>query len=267
LTWQFDRGSEFLNSTFEEWLLLQLGVKQTFSNVEHPWENGKAERSFQTIFALTRSLLKHADLPIKMWGKAILHAAYIMNRTPCSNAGGLAPLQYRTKEPIDLSNMRVFGSPAQIHVRKTRRDDNKLSDRSISGTFIGHSRHGNGYLFLVPKSPSNRNLGTHQCVEIDSRDVKFNETFSPCRERQGKLSMNNEIDPDLTSKPEHDPGNVPGRKPNPAHSESNADIDSDEDSIQDETTMANEYGRGLRQSIPRQFLHPGTQSKDTYETY
>ncbi len=66
LTWQFDRGSEFLNSTFEEWLLLQLGVKQTFSNVEHPWENGKAERSFQTPFALTRSLLKYADLPITL---------------------------------------------------------------------------------------------------------------------------------------------------------------------------------------------------------
>jgi transposase InsO family protein len=66
LTWQFDRGSEFLNKTFEQWLILELGVEQRFSNVEHPWENGKAERSFQTIFTLARSLLKHADLPIKL---------------------------------------------------------------------------------------------------------------------------------------------------------------------------------------------------------
>ncbi len=62
LTWQFDRGTEFLNSTFEQWLKLELGVTQRFSNIEHPWENGKAERSFQTLFALSRSLLKHADL-------------------------------------------------------------------------------------------------------------------------------------------------------------------------------------------------------------
>ncbi len=165
-----------------------LGVKQRFSHVEHPWENGKAERSFQAIFALARSLLKHADLPIKMWGKAALHAAYIMNRTPASSTGGIAPLQYRTNTALDLSNLRVFGSPAQIHVRATIRMDKKLSDRSVTGTFIGHSSHGNGYIFLVPKTSRNKN----EYDELDSTDAKFNETFSPCRERYGKLSSANE---------------------------------------------------------------------------
>jgi hypothetical protein len=42
LTWQFDRETKFLNSTFERWLKLELGVTQRFSNVEHPWENGMA---------------------------------------------------------------------------------------------------------------------------------------------------------------------------------------------------------------------------------
>jgi transposase InsO family protein len=69
LTWQFDRGTEFLNSTFEKWLKMELGVIQRFSNIEHPWENGMAERSFQTHFSLARSLLKHADLPDRLWGK------------------------------------------------------------------------------------------------------------------------------------------------------------------------------------------------------
>ncbi len=169
LTWQFDRGSEFLNSKFETWLILELGVKQLFSNLEHPWENGKAERSFQTIFALARSLLKHADLPNRIWGKAILHAAYIMNRTPASHTGGIAPLQYRTKKSIDLSNLRVFGSPAQIHVRATIRLDKKLSDRSISGTFIGHSTHGNGYVFLIQNPKSNNG----QYIEIDYADTSW----------------------------------------------------------------------------------------------
>jgi transposase InsO family protein len=35
-TWQFDRGSEFLNHAFDEWIHEQLGAKQLFSNVEHP---------------------------------------------------------------------------------------------------------------------------------------------------------------------------------------------------------------------------------------
>jgi IS30 family transposase len=74
LTWQFDRGTEFLNCTFEKWLKMDLGVIQRFGNIEHPWENGVAERSFQTLFSLARSLLKHADLPDRLWGKALLHS-------------------------------------------------------------------------------------------------------------------------------------------------------------------------------------------------
>jgi hypothetical protein len=109
LTWQFDRGTEFLNSTFEKWWKMELGVIQRFSNVEHPWENGLAERSFETLFSLSRSLLKHADLPDRIWGKAVLHSAYIMNRSPSSALGGIASLQFRLKEPLDLSHLRVFG--------------------------------------------------------------------------------------------------------------------------------------------------------------
>ncbi len=247
LTWQFDRrGSEFLNATFEQWLLLDLGVKQRFSNVEHPWENGKAERSFQAMFSLARSLLKHADLPIRMWGKAVLHAAYIMNRTPASCTGGIAPLQFRTKEPLDLSNMRVFGSPAQIHVRATIRTDKKLSDRSVSGTFIGHSGHGSGYIFLVPKTSSNKN----ECIEVDSTDVKFNETFSPCRERLGKLSPANAIDPDLTTEPDT----------KDSSDDSVATEDDDIEDTEETATQKPQYGRGKRLPVPRQFLLPGTTS-------
>jgi hypothetical protein len=168
---------------------MELGVIQRFSNIEHPWENGKAERSFQTLFALSRSLLKHADLPDRLWGKAILHSVYLSNRSPSAAIGGIAPLQFRTKEIIDLTHLRVFGSPAQIFVRPTIREDTKLSDRSISGTFVGVSDKGNGYIFLIKKS--------YTFVEIDSKDAKFNETFADCRARQGKLTTANNIEPDL----------------------------------------------------------------------
>ena len=235
-----------MNATFEQWLLLDLGVKQRFSNVEHPWENGKAERSFQAIFSLARSLLKHADLPIRMWGKAVLHAAYLMNRTPASCTGGIAPLQFRTKEPLDLSNMRVFGSPAQIHVRATIRADKKLSDRSVSGTYIGHSGHGNGYIFLVPKTASNKN----ECIEVDSTDVKFNETFSPCRERLGKLSPANAIDPDLSIEIDT----------NDSSNDSVATEDDDAEDNEETATQKPQYGRGKRSPVPRQFILPGTSS-------
>ena len=232
LTWQFDRGTEFLNSTFERWLKMELGVIQRFSNVEHPWENGLAERSFQTLFALARSLLKHADLPDRIWGKAVLHSAYIMNRSPSSTLGGVAPLQFRLKEPIDLSHLRVFGSPAQIFVRSTNRDDNKLSDRSISGIFIGISDKGNGYIFLTGKS--------HTLVEVDSKDAKFNETFSDYRERQGKLTTASFIEPDL--RVVNDTGSTKIVSFNDSRDQQNVTI----------------IPSQRRKVSPRQFLIPGT---------
>ena len=73
-SWPFDRGGEFLNELFDEWIVRTLGAKQLFSNIEHPWENGRAERSFGTIFSKARAMLQYADLPNGLWGKAVQHA-------------------------------------------------------------------------------------------------------------------------------------------------------------------------------------------------
>jgi hypothetical protein len=208
--------------------------------VEHPWENGFAERSFQTLFSLSRSLLKHADLPDRIWGKAILHSAYLMNRSPSSALGGIAPLQFRSKEPIDLSHLRVFGSPAQIFVRSTIRNDNKLSDRSVSGTFVGVSDKGNGYIFLIKKSNALVKVDSKTLVEIDSKDAKFNETFSDYRERQGKLTTAPLIDADLRVIDDISPMNDSSKI--------------DKDAQQDITTVSPHQ----RKITPRQFLLPGT---------
>jgi len=107
-TWQFDRGPEFLNKAFDQWIHMELGAKQLFSNVEHPWENGIAERSFQTIFSKARAMRKYADLPKFVWGKAVLHAVYLKNRSPTTSTG-VSPLQFRTGSPFDFTKIRVFG--------------------------------------------------------------------------------------------------------------------------------------------------------------
>jgi hypothetical protein len=237
-SWQFDRGSEFLNNKFETWIVDELGAKQMFSNIEHPWENGRAERSFATMFQKARAMIKHADLPIKTWGKAIQHAVYLKNRSPSTRLNLLSPLQFRTGEPQDFTNLRVFGCPAQIFVRSTQRGNNKLSDRSEKGTFIGMSKHGNGYLFRIQRN--------NTVVEIDSKDVKFNETFSDCMDRRGKLIKGGRVlDPDLLEiehqkekgikctnkeKPE-----IENDKESSSSSSDNEDSSSDEDVPQKET--------------------------------
>ena len=189
-TWQFDRGSEFLNELFDDWISGDLGAQQMFSNIEHPWENGRAERSFSTIFQKARAMMLYADLPNGIWGKAVLHSVYLKNRCPSTRVNYLSPLQYRTGEVQDFSRLRVFGCPAQIFVRSKKRANNKLSSRSEHGTFIGMSRVGNGYIFRIKR--------TNNVVEIDSKDVKFNETFSDCMDKKGRsIKGGRVLEPDL----------------------------------------------------------------------
>jgi transposase InsO family protein len=111
-TWLFDRGSEFRNKLFDEWIHEQLGAKQLFSNVEHPWENGRAERSFQTTFMKARSMMKFADPPIGTWGRAVMHAVYLKNRSPSSRLNGIPPLHFRTGQPFNFTPASTFRQPS-----------------------------------------------------------------------------------------------------------------------------------------------------------
>jgi hypothetical protein len=131
-----------------------------FSNVEHPWENGRAERSFATNFLKARAMLKYADLPNGLWGKAVTHSVFLKNRCPSFRLQFLAPIQFRTGENIDFTRLRVFGCPAQIFVKQKDRGNNKISSRSEKGTFIGMSKLGNGFLFRIKRTKS--------FVEVDS---------------------------------------------------------------------------------------------------
>ncbi len=112
-----------------------------------------------------------------------------------------------------------------------------MPDRSVSGTFVGMSDKGNGYIFLIQKS--------NTFVEIDSKDAKFNETFADCQERQGKLTTAHYIDPDLKEKQEKE------AIADECESKSNDSTDNDEDEPQRDD-------RQRRKVIPRTFLLPGT---------
>ena len=94
-------------------------------------------------------MLKYADLPNGLWGKAVTHAVFLKNRCPSSRLDFKAPLQFRTGEQIDFKRLRVFGCPAQIFIKEKERDNGKLSSRSEKGTFIVLSKRGNGFVFRV----------------------------------------------------------------------------------------------------------------------
>jgi hypothetical protein len=132
------------------------------------------------------------------------------------------------------------------------RKDTKLSDRSISGTFVGISDKGNGYIFLIEKS--------NTLVEIDRRDAKFNETFADYRERKGILTAASYIKPDLRTTNEN-LDNETHNKRDMDKSNNDNEYDTNGDENGDSDNERHQHERQRRQTTPRQFLLPGTHSK------
>ena len=101
------------------------------------------------------------------------------------------------------------------------------------------SDKGNGYIFLIGSS--------NEFVEVDSKDAKFNETFSEYRDRKGHLRAAPNIAPDLRVEME-----------DTQYSERNTRHDSDTDDAEDQHKSP--PTRSHRTITPRQFLLPGTHS-------
>ena len=175
--WTFDRGTEFLNNDVRFYIRDELQAVTFYANIEAPWENGLAERSFGVLFGHARSMLHDSGCPNHLWGRAILHAAYVRNRLPSVKFNGKSPMHQLTGTASDLTKLRVFGCPAMIHVRtRDRMPHPKLADRSKHGIFVGMSSVGNGWIFLCDRSRV-----FDEIQFIDSKDVKFNELFLDMR--------------------------------------------------------------------------------------
>ena len=173
--WTFDRGSEFIDRKVKSFVHNELLASTFYANVESPWENGLAERSFGVLFDMTRAMLHDSKCPTHMWGLAIQHAAYVHNRLPARKLGDKSPHHVLSGRPADVSKLRVFGCPAMVYVRERERR-NKISHRSVHAIFVGMSTAGNGWIFLTGAGKTFKSVKF-----IDSKDVKFNEMFMDMR--------------------------------------------------------------------------------------
>jgi hypothetical protein len=100
------------------------------------WQLGRIERQWRTLAEGAKTLLLHVGLPDRFWGHAFLAMVYIRNRCWSSGSNGI-PIQLVTGKAPDLSNLRVFGCPAFVHIDVSRRK--KLQDKAWKGTFVGYA--------------------------------------------------------------------------------------------------------------------------------
>lgn len=111
-----DNSTEYCSNEFHKFCKAN-GIQHQLTNAYTPQQNGVAERMNRTLIEKAKCLLFDAELPKVFWAEATNMAAYIVNRGVCSSHDK-TPEEVFTKKRIDLSGLRIFGSPVMVHVPK-----------------------------------------------------------------------------------------------------------------------------------------------------
>jgi transposase InsO family protein len=155
-----DRGGEFLSGAFKE-VCESAGIKRHFTAPYSPQQNGVVERKNRTIMEMTRSLMKSMGVPAKLWGEAVRHSIYLLNRLPTKAMGDSTPYEAWNKRKPHLGHLRVFGCTA--HVRTAGPHLKKLEDRSHKMMYLGTDEGCKAHRLYDP----------HHNRIVVSRDVVF----------------------------------------------------------------------------------------------
>ena len=154
-----DRGSEYLNSTNDAFFKSK-GIQHQTTAPYTPQQNGQAERLNRTIMERVRAMLQASKLPLNLWAEAANTACVIRNVSPASGQSK-TPYELFWGTKPDVSQLRIFGCPAYVHVPKDLR--HKLEPVAIKGIFVGYQPGSKAYRVLVDGK-----------IKV-SRDVTFNE--------------------------------------------------------------------------------------------
>lgn len=85
--------------------------------------------------SMTRSLLKEAKLPAFMWGEAVRHVIYILNRIPTHNLNGKTPYKAWCGNKSNLEHIRVFSRT--IFMKNLAVKVKKLDDHGKLIVYLG----------------------------------------------------------------------------------------------------------------------------------
>lgn len=133
-TLRTDRGGEFTSREFEDFCA-SVGIRRHLTAPYNPQQNGLVERRNRTVIAMTRSFLKEKNLPPTLWGEAVRHSVYILNRLPIKALLGETPYEAWSGVKPKIDHIHIFGCLAHVKVPTVRLG--KLDDRSEVMVYIG----------------------------------------------------------------------------------------------------------------------------------
>lgn len=118
-TLRTDRGGEFTSNEFQEFCNKE-GIKRHLTVPYTPQQNGVVERRNHTLMEMTRSLLKAMKVPNYMWGEAVRHATYLINRVPTRALKNQTPYECLKNRKPSLAHLRIFGCIAHAKIDSGR---------------------------------------------------------------------------------------------------------------------------------------------------
>lgn len=137
-----DNGLEFCNKRTEA-VCVKNGIQHQRTVVYTPQQNGVAERMNRTIVERGRCLIFDAGLDKTYWAEAANMAVFLINRSVCSILVDKTPEEVWTGNKVDLTNLKLFGSPVMVHIPKqTRKKWDKKSHKLI---FVGLDDNRKGF--------------------------------------------------------------------------------------------------------------------------
>ncbi|KAL8133113.1 hypothetical protein AgCh_008540 [Apium graveolens] len=108
-----DRGGDFCPREFNTYCE-QNGIYRQFTAPYTLQQNGVVERRNYTI--VIRSFLKATNLPSYLWGEAVGHSVYFLNRFPTRALTEKTPYEALTGENPNLEYLKVFGCVSYMKI-------------------------------------------------------------------------------------------------------------------------------------------------------
>ncbi|KAI3510533.1 hypothetical protein L1887_17599 [Cichorium endivia] len=175
-TFRTDRGGEFLSKQFTAYCE-ETGIHRHYTAPYSPQQNGVVERRNRTVVEMARSILKSMHVPETLWGEAVRHAVYVLNRVTTKALNDATPYEMWTGRKPQVDHLRVFGCIA--HARATGSHLQKLDDRSKRLVHLGSETGTKAYRLFDPDTGK---------IFI-SRDVYFEEDKAWSWEKSTKFKV------------------------------------------------------------------------------
>lgn len=159
---QSDGGGEFIGEFAD--ICRVNGIVQNFSAPDLQAQNSVAERTWGTLVSATLRMLEDAQLPATYFEDAMLTAAWVKNRLYSTAVDGMTPQEALWNERPDLSLLRVWGSPAYVHIPQGKvvqlqpstaaERKLKLNSKVRPAVFVGYAPHFKAWRFYDPGTKS-----------------------------------------------------------------------------------------------------------------